>query len=216
MDFRRVILQNPRRAFSCAECDVGIAMAAPRKVFRIEQTAAARLAPRSDRTAVSSHHGEILQALGALQALMAAHSPAADADGIVVPAGGEPTGLEADPFARVGHELDAVVDGTAQATQRILAAAEEIDQLADNLCAALSGRMEQELAQDIADSVLRIFEACNFQDLIGQRVVKVMKTLRSGEPPMAVAADAAALHGPRLNGDTGHMSQAEVDALFGA
>jgi hypothetical protein len=191
-------------------------MAAPRKVFRIEQTAAARLAPRSGLAAVPSHHGEVLQALGALQALMAAQSTASGADGIVVSAGGEPRILHADPLTRIAHELDAVVEGTAQATQRILAAAEEIDQLADNLCAALKGRMEQELAQDIADSVLRIFEACNFQDLIGQRVVKVMKTLRNEEPPVPIAADAPALHGPRLNGDPGHMSQAEVDALFGA
>ncbi len=99
--------------------------------------------------------------------------------------------------------------GTAQATQQILAAAEEIDQLADNLSAALNGRIEQELAQDIADSVLRIFEACNFQDLIGQRVAKVMKTLQTDEAvPMPPTDDAPALHGPRLDGDKGHMSQA--------
>ena len=191
-------------------------MAAPRKIFRIEQTAAARAVPRNARAAVSSHHGEILQALGALQALMAAQSPAAGADGLGVADGRAPAGLQAESFARIAHELDAVVDGTAQATQRILAAAEEIDQLADNLGAALKGRMEQELAQDISDGILRIFEACNFQDLIGQRVVKVMKTLRSEEPAVAVGADAPALHGPRLNGDADHMSQAEVDALFGA
>ena len=91
-------------------------------------------------------------------------------------------------MTRIADELDAVTAGTAQATQKILAAAEEIDQLADNLSAALKGRLEQELAQDIADSVLRIFEACNFQDMIGQRVAKVMKTLaqkgRRCRPPM--------------------------------
>lgn len=192
-------------------------MAAPRKIFRIEQTAAARLVPRFDRAAVSPHHGEIMQALGALQSLMAVQpaGPGASEVGYADARGGW-SGLEADKVARIVDELDAVIDGTAQSTQRILAAAEEIDQLADNLCAALKGRMDQELAQDISDSVLRIFEACNFQDLVGQRVAKVTKTLRTGEPLASAATDAPALHGPLLDGDTGHMSQAEIDALFGA
>ncbi|HTZ01735.1 MAG TPA: hypothetical protein VMC05_05310 [Xanthobacteraceae bacterium] len=185
-------------------------MAAPRKVFRIEQTAAARLRPPADASGAAPHHGEIKQALAALQALMASEPGAASAGP------GTPARTEPDRLPRIAHELGEVVSGTAQATQRILAAAEQIDQLADNLAAALKGRMEQELAQDIADSVLHIFEACNFQDLIGQRVAKVMKTLRTGEPSTSSTADAPALHGPRLNGDTGHMSQAEIDALFGA
>jgi len=185
-------------------------MAAPRKVFRIEQTAAARRAPPAD--AASPHHGEIMQALNALQALMAGELPAQPSAGAAGKAGCPDEGS----LERIAHELDAVVSGTAHATQRILAAAEEIDQLADNLSAALKGRMEQELAQDISDGVLRIFEACNFQDLIGQRVAKVMKTLRTAEPPISATGDAPALHGPRLGDDTGHMSQAEIDALFGA
>ena len=125
-------------------------------------------------------------------------------------------------MTRIADELDAVTAGTAQATQKILAAAEEIDQLADNLSAALKGRLEQELAQDIADSVLRIFEACNFQDLISQRVAKVMKTLSiedtrecsTRQERRAAAAEARDLHGPRLDSDKGHLSQSEIDAMF--
>ncbi len=194
-------------------------MAAPRKIFRIEQTAAARFMPHAGSDAASPYHGEVMQALAALQALMASEPPASAPHGLVPSSGGaaaKDRQVETGNLERIAHELDAVVSGTAQATQRILAAAEEIDQLADNLAAALNGRMEQELAQDIADSVLRIFEACNFQDLIGQRVGKVMKTLQTGEPPVSITADAPALHGPRLNGDVGHVSQAEIDALFGA
>ena len=146
-------------------------MAEPRKVFRIEQTAAARLARRVDA------------------------APGSD-------------------LTRIAHELDAVTGGATQATQKILAAAEQIDQLADNLSAALQGRIEQDLAQDISDLVIRIFEACNFHDLIAQRVDKVMKTLNSDAP----APDEATpqLYGPRLVHDDGHMTQAEIDALFGS
>jgi chemotaxis protein CheZ len=129
--------------------------------------------------------------------------------------------------ARVAHELDAVVEGTERATQKILAAAEEIDAAANNLSAALNCRIEQSMAQDIQDLVIKIFEACNFQDLIGQRVAKVLATLnfvedhigRVLEEMRTVSASrrrhgSTALHGPRLDGDPGHASQDDVDAMF--
>jgi len=188
-------------------------MPEPRRIFRIENTAAARRVHPARGAPAFSHGGEIVQALAALQALMAAAptlpSPSAGAS--------HDTARQADDMARVADELDAVTAGTAQATQKILAAAEEIDQLANNLSAALKGKLERELAQDIADSALRIFEACNFQDLIGQRVAKVMKTLKVDEALPAPANDAAPdLHGPRLDDDKGHLSQREIDAMFEA
>ena len=129
---------------------------------------------------------------------------------------------------RVAHELNAVVEGTERATQKILAAAEEIDAAANNLSAALNGRIEQGLAQDIQDLVIKIFEACNFQDLIGQRVAKVLATLNFVEDHIGRVLEeiktasasrrrygASALHGPRLDGDPGHASQDDVGAMFG-
>lgn len=189
-------------------------MPEPRRVFRIEQTAAARRARPAPGAAHAPHDGEIMHALDALRALMAA-APALPATTTPRQSDrrGHDTAPQADDMTRITDELDAVTAGTAQATQKILAAAEEIDQLADNLSAALKGRLEQELAQDIADSVLRIFEACNFQDLISQRVAKVMKTLTQNDA--APAADAGPdLHGPRLDSDKGHLSQSEIDAMF--
>jgi chemotaxis protein CheZ len=191
-------------------------MPEPRRVFRIEQTAAARRARPAPGAAHAPHDGEIMQALGALRALMAA-APALPATTTATPRQsdrpGHDTPPQAEDMTRIADELDAVTAGTAQATQKILAAAEEIDQLADNLSAALKGKLEQDLAQDIADNVLRIFEACNFQDMIGQRVAKVMKTLTQKDA--ATAADAGPdLHGPRLDSDKGHLSQSEIDAMF--
>jgi len=196
-------------------------MPEPRRVFRIETTAAARLARRAGSASDSPHHGEILQALGALQALMAASPPLPPGTAMAARentgADGNGTALHTDNMARIAQELDAVAAGTTQATQKILIAAEEIDQLANTLSAALNGRIEQDLAQDILDSVLRIFEACNFQDVIGQHIAKVMKTLKAGDASPARLDNAApALHGPRLDGDNGHMSQSEIDALFGS
>ena len=107
------------------------------------------------------------------------------------------------------------------ATQKILAAAEDIDQAANNLSAALKGDFESGLAQDIRDRVIQIFEACNFQDVTSQRVAKVMATFAGLERQIAgvlnelAGVDAAPpLHGPHLAGDPGHVSQSDVDSLF--
>ncbi|MGB6509025.1 MAG: hypothetical protein WBF07_12945, partial [Xanthobacteraceae bacterium] len=47
-------------------------MPEPRRIFRIEKTAAARRVHPAPGASASSHGGEVMQALAALQALMAA------------------------------------------------------------------------------------------------------------------------------------------------
>jgi chemotaxis protein CheZ len=218
-------------------------MAAPRKVFRIEETHAARLA--AEGVEASQRHTEIMQALDALRSAFAAPAAASNPAlsgaatgrlaselnlianrlaGSEAGDGGAADG-ETVPLSRMAGELLAVTSGTEQATQNILAAAEQIDQLANNLSAALKGKIEQDLAQDIRDLVIRIFEACNFQDLIGQRVSKVMTTMKFVEEHISSVLDeiknmsvpgegAQYLHGPRLDGDSGHASQIDIDAIF--
>jgi chemotaxis protein CheZ len=139
-------------------------------------------------------------------------------------------------MARVGRELDAIVAGTEQATENILKSAEDIDQIATNLSSLLKGSYEQGLAQDMRDHVVRIFEACNFQDLTGQRISKVVASLKfieehilrmleiwrsieqSGPPAPAAQSGSGGkiglLNGPKLAGDPGHSSQAEIDVIF--
>lgn len=144
-------------------------------------------------------------------------------------------GFDSSRVARVTRELDAVFDDTSGATDRILKAAEEIDQNANTLAGLLKGSHEQGLAQDIQDRVTTIFESCNFHDLTGQRISKVVGTLRMVEEHLArmmeiwsvierfnvEAAQSAAcnlegmLNGPKLAGDNGHSTQDEIDRLFG-
>jgi chemotaxis protein CheZ len=102
---------------------------------------------------------------------------------------GERNGGPATAPARIADELDAVIQDSDIAAQRILTAAEHIDQAANNLVGLLKGNFERGLAQDIRDRVTQIFEACNFQDLTSQRR-------------------------PRLGDDTGHVSQSDIDSLF--
>jgi chemotaxis protein CheZ len=233
-------------------------MPEPRKIFRIEETAAAQLARGGDGAQASLRHTEIMRTLGTLRALLGSAPPPPTADGtsgrtterlacelnLIAGAIGGSGGsdddcadcaggaggreeLQAAHLTRIAHELNAVTAGSEQATQKILAVAEEIDQTANDLSAALKGKIERGLAQDISDLVIRIFEACNFQDLIGQRLGKVMTTLQFIEDHVARAFDeikttppawtrdaAQQLHGPRLDIDRGHLSQSEIDALF--
>ncbi|MGP0091307.1 MAG: protein phosphatase CheZ [Xanthobacteraceae bacterium] len=139
-------------------------------------------------------------------------------------------------MGRAAGELGAVVGGTESATQSILAATEEIDQAANTLSALVKSDQERGLAQDIQDRVIKIFEACNFQDLTGQRIGKVVTTLRFIEQHIVQMidiwggiealeefkpdaspegeGDRSLLNGPKLDGDAGHASQDDIDALF--
>src|SRR5260221_11752558 len=81
-------------------------------------------------------------------------------------------------MAKVNGELGAVVGGTEEATQQILEATEAIDQAASALSKNISPDQQKLLAEEIQERVISIFEACNFQDLTGQRINKVMTTMK--------------------------------------
>jgi chemotaxis protein CheZ len=231
-----------------------------RKIFRIEATngAAPAVAPGNSH---ASHH-EIMAELKALRAIIEpqeaiqqvldayrmqiaeAHKLKAELDLISTAiartkteiATLHVTGFEGPEMTRVTDELDAVVDGTELATQQILAAAEVIDQSANTLSASVRSGQDRMLAADIQEQVVQVFEACNFQDVTGQRIGKVVATLRFIETHIArmveiwggldafadvapaamaaVAGERGMLNGPRLAGDAGHADQDEIDALF--
>ncbi len=220
-------------------------MAAPRKVFRIEELAAPqRLAQVDDAPAPDL--AEIMRELGSLRAMLIDPSPRQPSGSRALPrnevdrlaaklqlirsaitgaapeqAGSNGSRSPEVPATRIANELEAVMRGGEQATQKILAAAEEIDQAANNLSAALKDNSEQGLAQDIRDRVIAIFEACNFQDLTSQRVAKVLASFAGLDRQIARALDALArvdaappLNGPRLGDDVGHVSQSDIDSLF--
>jgi chemotaxis protein CheZ len=144
--------------------------------------------------------------------------------------------FEGQEMAKVNGELGAVVGGTEQATQQILEATEAIDQAATALAKNVSPDQQRLLSEEIQERVVSIFEACNFQDLTGQRISKVMTTMKFIEQHInemmeiwggvdAIKAhatpivdtregDAKLLNGPKLDGDVGHASQDDIDALF--
>jgi len=145
--------------------------------------------------------------------------------------------FDGNEMSKVTGELGAVVGGTEQATQRILEAVESIDQAASALMKVNSPDQQKLLSEEIQERVVSIFEACNFQDLTGQRINKVMTTMkfienhimvmmdiwggvdaiRAHAPPIIDdrVGDAKLLNGPKLDGDIGHASQNDIDAMFG-
>jgi chemotaxis protein CheZ len=144
--------------------------------------------------------------------------------------------FDGEEMAKVNGELGAVVGGTEEATQQILEAAEAIDQSATALSKVTSPDQHKILSEEIQERVISIFEACNFQDLTGQRISKVMGTMKFIEhhimammeiwggvdaikahaPPIVDTreGDAKLLNGPKAAGDAGHASQDDIDALF--
>ncbi len=121
-------------------------------------------------------------------------------------------------------ELDAVVAHTARATDEILDACEGLERLAPALPAAS--------ATAIIGATTRIFEACSFQDITGQRIGKVVTALKSiedrlrlveerfgpfpssaTEPARTDVPEGRALaNGPQLPATA--ASQADIDSLL--
>jgi len=125
-----------------------------------------------------------------------------------------------------GDELTAIVGATERATNAILDAVERIEKAAN-----LAGG---EPAAAILADVTSIYEACNFQDITGQRISKIVTVLKEVDrtvaglletlnlPAVVVNAgasadaaktgEAALLNGPQM--PDAAPNQADIDALF--
>ena len=143
-----------------------------------------------------------------------------------------PPNSEDDRLMVVTQELDAIVTATEGATNTILEAAEKVDSLAEQIEGLGGDSASNQLAGDIRDTVISMFEACNFQDITGQRISKVVKTLQFIEERVTKMIDiwgvegfddvnhtqeeideeAALLNGPQLANHG--VSQADIDKLF--
>jgi chemotaxis protein CheZ len=124
-------------------------------------------------------------------------------------------------FSTTADELEEIVTETARAANRIMDAAEAIEQAAAEAPAPL--------ATKLTDAVTNIYEASAFQDITGQRITKIVRALQSleskldalvcafgppdeGESAQDRNGDAALLNGPQLEKNA--SSQTDIDALF--
>ncbi|TNC10204.1 protein phosphatase CheZ [Methylobacterium terricola] len=137
---------------------------------------------------------------------------------------------------RAAGELDAVVEATERATTTILAAVEDIETHASVLRS--SGALKDRSDVDaILERTVVLYEACNFQDLTGQRISKIVSVLKFVEDHIdrmieawggieafrdlmgeragvSIDDESSLLNGPKLEEDPGHVDQNDIDALF--
>jgi chemotaxis protein CheZ len=122
------------------------------------------------------------------------------------------------PFA--ADELDAIVQHTAVATNSILESCEMLDEIATTVT--------DEAAAKLQDAVTKIYEACSFQDITGQRITKVVSTLKAIEGKVSriietfgvrsepiekhEQAETGLLNGPQLPSNA--MDQSDIDKLL--
>ena len=138
-----------------------------------------------------------------------------------------------DRLEAATRELGAIVETTANATDKILAAAEEIASTVDALQRGSHDPAVGAAADRLGDLIGRLYTECSFQDLTGQRVRRVVGMLDFINARLATmvalfgpayaqlpvpetagaSGDAALLNGPQL--DSPGVSQAEIDRLFG-
>lgn len=139
----------------------------------------------------------------------------------------QPDDIRDTHITTANDELDAIVSATEEATGTILDAAETLE--------GVIGTVSDEAGQKINDAVTSIYEACNFQDITGQRITKVVSTLQHIETELdkvvsvfgdgleksakkqsdaapKAEGDKDLLNGPQLNEHA--SSQDEIDALL--
>lgn len=82
----------------------------------------------------------------------------------------KPKDISTNYIPSATDELDAVVGATEDATNKIMDVCDEMSVIAETC--------SPESKEKLIGCTTKIFEACNFQDITGQRITKVVETLK--------------------------------------
>ena len=134
-----------------------------------------------------------------------------------------PNDIQNNRLPRAGEELEAIVNDTEVATEKIMQTAEDV--------LAMDPDSTENFGTEVQDRMLVIIEACSFQDLTGQRVSKVVSTLKQiedrisrfaevmglddSEPEMTpeeLRREKLLLNGPAIGGP--ETAQDDIDKMF--
>jgi len=136
-------------------------------------------------------------------------------------------------FNSMGEQLDAIVEATESATNTIMEAVERNDVIVEKIRAKVPDPGVHALLDGINNNSGDVFQACSFQDITGQRVSKVAKSITYVEervnslidvmgreaigiievlPEQEKTEDEKLLDGPQLEGEG--LSQDDIDSLF--
>ena len=136
-------------------------------------------------------------------------------------------------FDSMSDQLDAIVKATEEATDTIMGCMENNDEILDELRKSLTDKNHLALLDRISGNGADVFETCSFQDITGQRITKVVKSVTYVEDRVNAlinvwgkdeidrievkadvekTEDEKLLSGPALAGEG--ISQDEIDKLF--
>jgi chemotaxis protein CheZ len=110
----------------------------------------------------------------------------------------KPKEISSDHIPHATDELDAVVGATEEATNKIMDVCDSIGEIA--------GQCAPEVGDQLVACTTRIFEACNFQDITGQRITKVVQTLKYIDTKISALLEAL---GEDIHRDGGDGRKAE-------
>jgi len=136
-------------------------------------------------------------------------------------------------FDNMSDQLDAIVKATEEATDTIMECMEKNDDIVDELRKSITDEGQLALLYKITNNGADVFEAFSFQDITGQRITKVVKSVTYVEDrvnalisvwgkeeidkfevkaDVGKTEDEKLLNGPALAGEG--ISQDEIDKLF--
>ena len=140
-------------------------------------------------------------------------------------------------FETISDQLDAIIKATEDATHIILEGMENIDSVNAKLKNVSDVAELPALCDELEQISVDTMQACTFQDITGQRVTKIVRSMqfvearvdnmldiwgrdevqelakRAADETEEPTGDEALLNGPALEGQQA-ISQAEIDALF--
>ena len=137
-------------------------------------------------------------------------------------------------FKNMSDHLDAIIQHTDSATHAILQNLEEISDLVCQIQEKVTDDETNALCDQAMEKTTNAMESCTFQDITGQRVTKVVRSMKFVEervnamvdllgretierlsedlPKEEKTEDEKLLEGPQLAGKA--ISQQDIDALF--
>jgi len=113
-----------------------------------------------------------------------------------------PSDVKNEYIPSAKDELDAVVEAAAVATNAIMDACEDVE--------GAMGDVSPEISDTLMGATTKIYEACTFQDITGQRINKVVKTMHHIEQRIDALVNAFGGAHKNENPDTKPSSKSDA------
>ena len=117
------------------------------------------------------------------------------------------TSIQSKEIPTATDELDAIVQATEEATGTIMDSVEGIENVSESL-------EDEDKSAKIADEICKIYEACSFQDITGQRITKVIAALRNIEVKVDQLLNVVSVSFPGALQESGDEDSSDMESLL--